>query len=147
MNDRKILNIPTDTPLKFWLKYWDSYIKDLCDLDSYSTQLDNPHFILNDIVTEIKYNSFQNSDNRKLFKEMLGRCLKSDEVFSNLYHTQCGLAFKNWDNSPLYVDSICKNILQSMEKYDYLNAIAKKLKQSIGKNDNLSEEIKKLHFN
>ncbi|MFA6832120.1 MAG: hypothetical protein WCR36_07610 [Bacteroidaceae bacterium] len=144
MNDnlRKIFNYPTDTPLKFWLKYWKSYIKELCDLDNYGTQLDNPHFILNDIVTEIKYNSFQNSDNRKLFKEMLGKCLKSNEVFSNLYHTQCALAFKNWDTSPLYVDSICKNILQSMDKYDYLNVIAKKLKQSIDKNDNLSKEIK-----
>lgn len=141
-NTRKILNIPTDTPLKFWLKYWDSYIEDLCRLDSYSTQLDNPHFILNDIITEIKYNSFNNNHNRKLFKELLGKCLKSDEVFSNLYHSQCGLAFKNWDTSPLYVDSICKNILQSMDKCDYLNAIAKKLKQSIGKNDNFSEEIK-----
>jgi hypothetical protein len=139
---RKIFKFPTDTPVKFWVKYWDSYIKDLCDLKSYSTQLDNSHFILNDIVTEIKYHSFQKSDNRKLFKEMLGRCLKSDEVFSNLYHTQCALALKNWDNSPLYIDSVCKNILQSMDKCDYLNAISKKLKQSIDKNDNLSEEIK-----
>ena len=139
---RKINNYPTDTPLKFWLKYWESYINDLCKLDRYCIQLDNPHFILNDIVTEIKYNSFQNSDNRKLFKEMFSKCLKSDEVFSNLYHTQCALAFKNWDNSPLYVDSVCKNILQSMDKCDYLDAIAKKLKQSIGKNDNLSKEIK-----
>lgn len=144
MNDnlKKIFNYPTDTPLKFWLKYWKSYIKELCDLDNYGTQLDSPHFILNDIITEIKYNSFNNSDNRKLFKELLGKCLKSDEVLSNLYHSQCGLAFKNWDTSPLYVDSICKNILQSMDKCDYLNAIAKKLKQSIGKNDNFSEEIK-----
>lgn len=139
---RKIFNLPTDTPLKFWLKDWDNYIKKLCDLDSYSTQLDNPHFILNDIVTEIKYNFFKNSDNRKLFKQILGRCLTSDKVFYKLYHTQCALAFKNWDNSPLYVDSICKDILQSMDKCDYLNAIAKKLKQSIGKSDNLSEEVK-----
>lgn len=138
---REVFNYPTDTPLKFWLKYWVSHIKDLCALDNYSTQLDNPHFIINDIVTEIKYHSFQNSDNRKLFKDLLGKCLCSDEVFSNLYRTQCGLALNNWDTSPLYVDSICKNILQSMDKGDYINAIAKKLKQSICKSDNLSEKI------
>ena len=37
MNDRikEILDYPTDTPLKFWLKYWDHRIKELCDLDDY----------------------------------------------------------------------------------------------------------------
>lgn len=61
MNDnlRKIFNYPTDTPLKFWLKYWESYIKELCDLDNYETQLDSPHFLLNDIVAEIEYNTFK----------------------------------------------------------------------------------------
>ena len=41
MNDRikEILDYPTDTPLKFWLKYWDHRIKELCDLDDYGIQL------------------------------------------------------------------------------------------------------------
>lgn len=144
MNDnlRKIFNYPTDTPLKFWLKYWECYIKELCDLDNYGTQLDSPHFLLNDIVAEIEYNTFKNSENRKLFKDMLSKNLKSDKVFANLYHAQCALAFKNWDNSPLYVDSICKNILQSMENYDYLNAISSKLVQIIKKEDKLLDDIK-----
>lgn len=140
-NLKKTSNISIVTPLEFWLKYWEHHIKELCNLDNYGTQLDSPHFIINDILFEIKYNSFKNSENRKLFKNMLGDSLKSDKVFSNLYNAQCSLAFKNWDNSPLYVSSICKNILQSMDKCDYLNAIAKKLEQSIN-NNNLSEEIK-----
>lgn len=144
MNDnlRRIFSYPTDTPLKFWLKYWNSYIKELRDLDSYGTQLDNPHFLLNDIVAEIKYNSFKNSENRKLFKEMLGKCLKSDKVFSCLYKKQCTLTFSKWDDSPLYVDSVCKNILQSMDKCEYINAIAKKLMGFIDENECLTEAIK-----
>ena len=139
---RTIFNYPTDTPLKFWLKYWDSCIKELCDLDSYRTQLDNPHFLLNDIIAEIEYNTFKNSENRRLFKDMLNKSSKSDKVFANLYHTQCALALKNWDNSPLYVDSICKNILQSMENYDYLNALSDKLVQVIKQGDRLLDDIK-----
>ena len=75
MNDnlRKILKYPTDSPLKFWLKYWDSYIKELCDLNRYDIKLDSSHFILSDVVTEIKYNNFKNADNRKLFKDLLGK--------------------------------------------------------------------------
>lgn len=139
---RKIFNYPTDTPLKFWLKYWTHNIKELSELDSYNMRLDNPHFTLNDIVLEIKYNSFKNNENRKLFKEILGKYLKSDKVFFYLYHTQCTLALADWDDSPLYVNSICKTILQSMNRGDYLNAIAKELKSIIDKGKSLTEKIK-----
>ena len=141
-NTRKIFQYPTDTPLKFWLKYWTHYIKKLCDLDDYNTQLDSPHFILNDIIAEIEYNTFKNSENRKLFKNMLSKSLKSDKVFANLYHAQCALAFKNWDNAPLYINSICRNILQSMGNYDYLNVISEKLVQIIKTENELSDDIK-----
>lgn len=73
MNDnlRKLLGYPTDTPLKFWLKYWKDYVKELCELDCFDTQLNSPHFLLNDIISEIDYNGFKNSDNRRLFKKIL----------------------------------------------------------------------------
>jgi hypothetical protein len=144
MNDnlRKILKYPTDSPLKFWLKYWDSYINELCDLNRYETKLDSSHFILNDVVTEIKYNNFKNADNRKLFKDILGKNRKSDVVFSNLYDNQCSLAFKQWDESPLYVKSMCENILTSMNDYEYLNALSQKLVQVINAHDELTEDIK-----
>lgn len=144
MNDnlRKIFKYPTDTPLKFWLKYWDSYIKELCDLKRYETKLDSPHFILNDIVAEIKYNNFKNIENRKLFKDILGKILKSDNVFASLYKSQCVLAFDKWEQSPLYVKSICENIINSMNEYDYLNTLSEKVIHVINSKENLSEEIK-----
>jgi len=144
MNDnlRKILRYPTDSPLKFWLKYWDSYINELCDLNRYDTKLDSSHFILNDIVTEIKYNNFKNADNRKLFKDILGRNRKSDVVFSSLYGNQCSLAFKQWNESPLYVKSMCENILTSMNSFEYLNALSKKIVQVINTHDEFTEDIK-----
>ena len=42
----EILDYPTDTALKFWLKYWNHRIKEFCDLDDYGIQLDSPHFLL-----------------------------------------------------------------------------------------------------
>ena len=57
---RKILDYPTDTPLKFWLKYWDYRIKELCDLDDYGTQLNSPHFLLLEVISEIEHNDFKN---------------------------------------------------------------------------------------
>lgn len=144
MNDnlRKILRYPTDSPLKFWLKYWDSYIKELCDLNRYDIKLDSSHFILSDVVTEIKYNNFKNADNRKLFKDLLGKNIKTDEVFAHLYGSQCSLALIQWDKSPLYVKTMCENILNSMHDFEYLNALSRKLVQVISANNELTEEVK-----
>lgn len=129
---RKVLGYPIDTPLKFWLKYWEYHLKELCDLDCFDTQLDSPHFLLNEIISEIEYNNFRNSDNRRLFRELLGAACKQDRVFSKLYKTEVGYALKNWDQSPLVVKTVCNDILRSIAKYDYLNAIAQQLQNILG---------------
>ena len=129
---RKLLGYPIDTPLKFWLKYWEYHLKELCDLDCFDTQLDSPHFLLNEIISEIEYNNFRNSDNRRLFRELLGAACKQDRVFSKLYKIEVGYALKNWDQSPLVVKTVCNDILRSIAKYDYLNAIAQQLQNILG---------------
>ena len=144
MNDRikEILDYPTDTPLKFWLKYWDHRIKELCDLDDYGIQLNSPHFLLSEIISEIEHNDFANKDNRSLFKELLGRILKLDCAFSQLYKVETGVALKNWDNSPLVVKTILEKILLSMNEHHYLNQIVDKLQCVLEIEQKLNENIK-----
>ena len=144
MNDRikEILDYPTDTPLKFWLKYWDHRIKELCDLDDYGIQLNSPHFLLSEIISEIEHNDFANKDNRSLFKELLGRILKLDCAFSQLYKVETGVALKNWDNSPLVVKTILEKILLSMNEHHYLNRIADKLQSILEIKQELNENCK-----
>ena len=144
MNDRikEILDYPTNTPLKFWLKYWDHRIKELCDLDDYGIQLNSPHFLLSEIISEIEHNDFANRDNRSLFKELLGRILKQDCAFSELYRVEAGVALKNWDNSPLVVKTIFEKILLSMNEHHYLNRIADKLQSILEIKQELNENCK-----
>lgn len=144
MNDRikEILDYPTDTPLKFWLKYWNHRIKELCDLDDYGIQLNSPHFLLSEIISEIEHNDFANKDNRSLFKELLGRILKLDCAFSELYKVETGVALKNWDNSPLVVKTILEKILLSMNEHHYLNQIVDKLQCILEIEQKLNENIK-----
>lgn len=97
---------------------------------------------MSDVVTEIKYNNFKNADNRKLFKDLLGKNIKTDEVFAHLYGSQCSLALIQWDKSPLYVKTMCENILNSMHDFEYLNALSRKLVQVISANNELTEEVK-----
>ena len=144
MNDRikEILDYPTDTPLKFWLEYWDHRIKELCDLDDYGIQLNSPHFLLSEIISEIEHNDFAIKDNRSLFKELLGRILKLDCAFSELYIVEAGVALKNWDNSPLVVKTILEKILLSMNEHHYLNQIVDKLLCVLEIEQKLNENIK-----
>lgn len=144
MNDRikEILDYPTNTPLKFWLKYWDHRIKELCDLDDYGIQLNSPHFLLSEIISEIEHNDFANRDNRGLFKELLGCILKQDCAFSELYRVEAGVALKNWDNSPLVVKTILEKILLSMNEHHYLNRIADKLQSILEIKQELNENCK-----
>lgn len=144
MNDRikEILGYPTDTPLKFWLKYWDHRIKELCDLDDYGIQLNSPHFLLSEIISEIEHNDFANKDNKSLFKELLGRILKQDYAFSELYRVEVGIALKNWNDSHLVVKQILGKILLSMNEYHYLNQIVDILQNFLETKQELNESIK-----
>lgn len=128
---RKVLGYPIDTPLKFWLKYWHKYIKELCDLDIYDIRIDNPHFLLKEIISEIEYNDFRNSENRSLFKDLLGKARRQDQVFEELYKVGIGVVLKNWDTSPLIVRTICDEILQSMDEGSYLERLAQKYNMSL----------------
>lgn len=141
-NLRKVLGYPIDTPIKFWLKYWEYRVKELSDLDNFDIQLTNPHFLLEEIVSEIGYNNFRNPDNRKLFKSLLGNLDKYDKAFSDLYAAEKVVIFNNWDNSPLVVKNICTKILHSMDNFEYLNAISKKLQNILDAERELTEENK-----
>ena len=136
------LGYSIDTPLKFWLKYWDHRIKELCDLDDYGIQLNSPHFLLSEIISEIEHNDFGNKDNRTLFKELLGRVLKQDNAFAELYRVEIGVALQNWDNSPLVVKTILEKILLSMKEHHYLNRIADKLQSILEIKQELNENCK-----
>lgn len=120
--------LSTDCRLDFWHRYWRSRIVDLRDLDEYEIQLDNPHFLLREIVAEIIHNNLGQKDNKKLFLQQLGKVKKLDSVFAALYGAEISLVLKNWDTSPLIVKNICDSILLSMDKYNYLHGIIDKLK-------------------
>lgn len=144
MNDRinHIFDYPTDTPLKFWFKYWGYCINKLRYLDDYGIRLDSPHFLLLEIISEIDHNDFGNKDNRSLFKELLGCALKQDKAFAELYRVEAGIALNNWDNSPLVVKTILEKILMSMNEYHYLNLIADNLQTILETKQELNEDNK-----
>ena len=139
---RELLGLPDSTPLKFWLRYWDESVSDFTKLDKFDLQLDNPHFLIEDILSEIEYNSFQNSDNRQYFKSTLGKCLRNDPAFASICSTQCALALKDWDSSPIYVRSLCQEMLQCINE-KYVEAIINELIEVVDKSETLTSSVKR----
>lgn len=140
---RKALGLPDSTPLKFWLRYWDESVSEFTKLDKFDLHLDNPHFLIEDILSEIEYNSFQNSDNRQYFKSTLGKCLKNDTAFAAICRTQCALALKDWDSSPVYIRTLCQEMLQCINE-KYVDTIIDKLIEIVDGSETLTTSVKKL---
>lgn len=140
---RKSLGLPDSTPLKFWLRYWDESVSEFTKLDKFDLHLDNPHFLIEDILSEIEYNSFQNSDNRQYFKSTLGKCLKNDTAFAAICRTQCALALKDWDSSPVYIRTLCQEMLQCINE-KYVETIIDKLIEIVDGSETLTSSVKRL---
>lgn len=139
---RKSLGLPDSTPLKFWLRYWNESVSEFTKLDNFDLRLDNSHFLIEDVLSEIEYNNFQNSDNRQYFKSALGKCLKNDPAFSSICRTQCALALKDWDSSPIYVRSLCQEMLQCINE-KYVDAIIDKLIEIVDGSEALNSSVKR----
>lgn len=139
---RESLGLPDSTPLKFWLRYWNESVSEFTNLDKFEMQLDNPHFLIEDVLSEIEYNSFQNLDNRQYFKSILGKCLKTDPAFASICGTQCALALKDWDSSPIYVRSLCQDMLQCINE-KYVDAIIDKLIDVVDSSETLTHSVKR----
>lgn len=140
---RKSLGLPDSTPLKFWLRYWDESVSEFSKLDKFDLHLDNPHFLIEDVLSEIEYNGFKNSDNRQYFKSTLGKCLKNDIAFASICRTQCALALKDWDSSPIYIRSLCQEMLQCING-KYVEAIIDKLIEIVDGSESLTPPVKRL---
>ena len=139
---RELLGLPDSTPLKFWLRYWNESVSDFTKLDKFDLHLDNPHFLIEDVLSEIEYNSFQNSDNRQYFKSALGKCLKNDTAFASLCRTQCALALKDWDSSRVYIRTLCQEMLQGINE-KYVDTIIDKLIEIVDGSETLTPSIKR----
>ena len=139
---RKSLGLPDSTPLKFWLRYWKESVSRFTELKSLDIKLDNPHFLIEDILSEIEYNNFQNSDNRQYFKSALGKCLKNDTAFASLCRTPCALALKDWNSSPIYIRSLCHEMLQDINE-KYIDVIIDALIGIVDNSEALTSSLKR----
>ena len=129
----------------YWQKYWCSRVRDLMSPENRGCKINSPRFLLENIISDIKYLNSPNKEIWKVYKEILGGWEKND-IFSP-YKKYCAFALKNWDQKPILVSSICSQIIRNMDSGEFFSVIIDKLSSVLSVDAPLSlSDRKQVHL-
>lgn len=121
---------PISSRVDYWQKYWCSRVRALMAPENRDSKINSPRFLLESIISDVKYLNSPNKEVWKVYKEILGLWEKQD-IFS-LYKSYCAFALKNWDQKPILVSSICSQIIRKIDNGElYYSTIDKLLGCSV----------------
>lgn len=87
-----------NSPLEYFQIYWDEYIYDLLDSSNSEIRMQSPRMLIHEIISEITYHHFKNTENIAYFKAKLGEWLKKDRIFKELFQQDVILSFSYFDS-------------------------------------------------
>lgn len=129
----------------YWQKYWCSRVRELMAPENRGSKINSPRFLLESIISDIKYLNSPNKEAWNVYKEIFGTWEKQ-EIFSP-FKSYCTFALKNWDQKPLLVSSICSQIIRKMDKGELYYATIDKLSNILSIEAPISlPERKKIHL-
>lgn len=145
MNRIEYDGVRISSRVDYWQKYWCSRVRDLMSPENRGSKINSPRFLLESIISDIKYLNSPNKEIWKVYKEILGGWEKND-IFST-YKNYCAFALKNWDQKPLLVSSICSQIIRNMDSGELFSIIIDKLSSVLSVDAVLSlSERKQVHL-
>lgn len=111
--------------IRYWKRYWNHYANQLCKSNDYNVTINSPHFLIDNIISEIEYNDLKNKENRTLFKKQLGDWLKEENVFSSLFGKKVNLLLARFDDPfcMQYLLLLCKQIKNELGTGIYLDSL------------------------
>lgn len=113
----------TSIVFEYWKDYWAHYVSALDKQNGSYLFPDSPHVLIDSIISEIEYNGLANTENRKYFLESIQKCRKT--VFWQLYGDKMQLLIRNmqFPECSEYLLTICKKIINSVNKGDYFDRL------------------------
>lgn len=105
---------PISTRVDYWQKYWKARVRDIVNSERLGSKIESPRFLLESIISDVKYLNSPNKEVWKVYKEIFGTWEKQ-EIFSQ-YKNHCIFALNNWDQKPILVSSICSQIMRKMDE-------------------------------
>lgn len=132
-----------NTPLEYCQVYWNEYIDDLLDSRNSEVVMESPHMLIGEIISEITYHQFKNSDNVSYYKTKLGEWLKRDKIFNKLFKQDIILSFDYFDaQHSLMLKEIYKGVLGKFNTERYFEKLFTDFVDFMESNPPLSYENK-----
>jgi len=127
-----------DNRIEFWIDLWEDLISNFLK-NSYGLSLYSPHILIEDIITEIEENSFQNSDNKKYFLNKISFYLKNDIVVKKNFssHFKILLTIFNSDRNN-YILEISKKLKNEFLDGTYFNSCVELLNSELNHNEEIT---------
>lgn len=118
---RNILGIPFKTPLEYWIKYWEYYIRQLEDKKEMSIGLTGPRLILEELVAEVQYNN-DNRRNREFFRSQIIFWKNEDKAFEQMFSQELHELLQNYSDN-IKIQALCSTIIEKMNQGCYFDSL------------------------
>lgn len=118
---RNILGIPIKTPLEYWIKYWEYYIRQLEDKKEMSIGLTGPRLILEELVAEVQFNN-DNRRNREFFRTQIIFWKNEDRAFGQMFSQEIHELLQNY-NDNIRIQALCLTIIEKMNQGYYFDSL------------------------
>ncbi|NHM07497.1 hypothetical protein G4D82_09720 [Flavobacterium sp. CYK-4] len=114
--------------IDFWQELWQNLINNFLKKSNLGLNLYNPHILIEDILTEIEENSFQNTDNKKFLYRQLDNFFRNDSVIKSEFNSAFRILRKNFNsNKTQFIVQILKELKISFTNGKYFDSCLSKL--------------------
>lgn len=137
---RNILGIPIKTPLEYWIKYWEYYIRQLEDKKEMSIGLTGPRLILEELVAEVQYNN-NNKRNREFFSKQIASWKIFDRAFEQLFSQELHELNQNYGDATK-IQTLCSTIIDKMNLGCYFDSLLDCLQNVVSSTKDLNYTAK-----
>jgi len=103
--------------IRYWVDLWEDLISHFTER-LYGLSLENPRLLIKDIIDEIEFNEFKNSENKKYFQAISNEILKRDPAIQNILKTEWTLLRREFGSQRwIYLKQVCRGLLIKFEPY------------------------------
>lgn len=114
--------------IRYWVDLWEDLIEHFTE-KLYGLSLENPRLLIRDIIDEIEFNDFKNSENKKYFQAITDEILKSDPAIQNILKTEWTLLRREFGSQRwIYLKQVCRGLLIKFEDGTYFKETSRILK-------------------
>jgi len=128
-NLRQLLGLPIKTPLEYWIKYWEHYIRQLENKKEIDIGLTGPRLILEELVAEVQYNN-DNKRNKEFFRTQIIFWKNEDKAFGHLFSQELHELLQNYSDN-VRIQALCSTIIEKMNQGFYFDSLLNNLQNVV----------------